>query len=228
MALTFTELQDEVRFSLGGRTDLDSRLGRAINMAQQRLAKIHDFDEFEINSTSTISNTGNTSDKYITLPLKREIYSLVVMDGTKSHKLVQRTAQWWDRLITTPEYFSRDMPHSYTVWNNTIEMFPMPDADYTLRLRWTKWPADLSSGSSTSEFLRKDEILIELALVYIFRTLGKEQDAITHWRMAELLIAEAKITDDNKPDLNIVPGPSDIEVAGMNTNEYWNDPFYKG
>lgn len=228
MALTFTQLQDEVRFSLGGRTDLDSRLGRVLNMAQQRLARMHDFDEFEIISTSPISNTRNNSDKYITLPLKREIYSLVLLNSTSSTKMIQRTPQWWDRIITAPEYFSRGVPHSYNVWNNTIELFPLPDTTYTLRLRWTKWPTDMSAGADVSDFLRKDEILIELTLVYLFRSLGKEEDAIKHWKMAELLVDEAKTIDDSKPDLNIVPGPSDIQVAGSGNPEPWNNPFYRG
>lgn len=226
--LTFLELQDEVRASLGGRTELDSRLPRIINLAQQRLARIHDFDEMEVLSIGTIYNTGNDSDKYLTLPNKREVYSLVLVDGANSRKLIQRTPQFWDKRLPLPEYWARDRLQDYVVWSNTIEVWPLPNADYTLRLRWSKWPTDLSSDSDVSEFLQKDEILIELALLYIFRSLGKEEDANKHAVMLQSLLAEATANDDTKPDISIIPSASDIQtLQGGLGDTPWLNPFIR-
>ena len=223
--LTFTELQDEVRSGLGGRTDLDARLPRAINLAQQRLARIHDFDEMEVISTTAINNTSNDSDKYITLPNKREIYSIVLLDGANSRKLIQRTPRFWDVRLPKPEYWSRQRPTDYIIWGNTIEIWPLPMATYTLRMRWSQWPVNLAGASDLSQFLQKDELLIELALVYLFNSLGKEDSADKHKSILKDLLAEAINNDDTKPDISITPDTS--RSAGM-SSEPWRDPFVRG
>jgi len=81
--LTFTELQDEVRSALGGRTDLNARLPRALNIAQQRLARIHDFDEMETLTTTTFGFAGTTADRFLALPSKREVFSIILLDGAQ-------------------------------------------------------------------------------------------------------------------------------------------------
>jgi len=225
--LTYTQLQNEVRFGLGGRTDLDSRLGYIINLAQQRLARIHDYDEMEVISTAVISNTSSTNDKYLTLPDKREVFSIVLLDGANSRKLVQRAPQFWDRRIPMPEYWSRDRPQDYIIWGNNIEIWPLPNATYTLRVRWSKWPTDLSAATDTSQFNQKDEILIELALVYAYNSLGKEEDAAKHNAALGRLMLEAQQKDNTHPDLNITSSAGDIQVQGFSGTP-WLDPFIRG
>ena len=227
--LTYTQLQNEVRFGLGGRTDLDSRLPYLINLAQQRLARIHDYDEMEVTLTTTVGNTGSNNDRFLTLPSKREVYSIVLLDGANSRKLIQRTPQFWDRRLPMPEYWARDRVQDYIIWNNTVEMWPMPDQTYTLRIRYTQWPADLVNPTDVSSFLQKDEILIELTLVYCFNNLGKTDDAIKHSNMVRMLMMEAQAKDDTKPDLNILPSASDAQVlqdGGLGSTP-WINPFIR-
>lgn len=223
--LTYTELQDEVRSGLGERTNLDSRLGRVINLAQQRLARMHDFDEMKIISTTTIQNTASDNDKYLTLPSVREVYSMVLLDGSNSRKIQQKSSRYWDTLIPKPEYWTRNRPVNYTIWgSSTVELWPLPNITYTLRMRWSKWPATLSIGTETSEFLEKDEILIELALSYIFRSLGKEDDAAKHETFAKKLLGEAETMDSQMPDLDITP----LTGLAPARADPWTDPFYRG
>ena len=221
-SLTFTELQDEVRSALGGRTDLNSRLPRALNIAQQRLARIHDFDEMETLTTTSISNNALDSDRFLALPSKREVFSIVRLDGAQSKKLKQRSARFWDTRIPMPEYWTRNRPEEYVLWGNQAEIWPMPNATYSIRIRWSKWPTDLT-GSATSEFLQKDDILIELAVIYLLNSLGKEEDAAKHTATLNQLLAEAIQIDDTKPDLDIEPAST-----GPLNSEPWNDPFYRG
>jgi hypothetical protein len=225
--LTLAELKTEVRAALGGRHDLDSRLTSIVNLAQMRLARIHDFDEMEILSTTTVNNTANDNDRFLVLPDKREVYSIVLLDGANSRKLVQRTPQFWDRYISKPEYWSRFIPSDYMIWNNTIEAYPLPDKTYTIRIRWTKWPTALSADTDVSEFLNKDDVLIELAVSYALRSLGKEDDADKHERAAMRMLGEAANMDDSKPDMQITPALSDSQVISGNPLEYWRDPFRK-
>lgn len=225
--LTLAELKTEVRAALGGRRDLDARLTVIINLAQMRLARIHDFDEMEIISTSTIQNTGSTNDKYLILPNKREVYSVVILNGAKSRKLTQRTAQYWDRHIPMPEYFSRNIPSDYMIWGSTVEIWPLPDATYTIRIRWTKWPTALSADTDVSEFENKDDVLIMLSVSYALRSLGKGDEADAAEGNAIRMLGEGTRMDDSHPDINITPGESDSQVLSGSVHDYWANPFVK-
>lgn len=233
--LTAIELEDEVRAALAGRTNLDHRLRRILNLAQQRLARKHDFDEMENISESILVISDSEQDRFLQLPTLRECYSIVLLDnasgtiGSRNRKLVGQTAQWMDRWQSRPDYWVRNIPHSYCVWGNRIELFPIYDAVYTLRMRWTQWPNDLVEDTDTSDFLQKDEILIELALAYAYRSLGKEDDAMKHEGWANSLIKDASENDREKPDISHRPSISDADAVGASgIVEPWNDPFDKG
>src|SRR3990172_3706195 len=223
--LTFTELQDEVRAGLGGRTDLNTRLPRFLNLAQQRLARLHDFDEMETNSTVGLTYTPAATDGDITLPSLRELYSIRIEDDSRSVKLVQRSPRWWDKMVPMPNYHSRDIPQIYMIWNNLVSVFPLPEKSYpVVRLRWTKWPTPLSAGGTPSEFNEKDELLIELAVSYAYRTLGNPEEANKHEGIAKRLFTEADSIDRDKPDLDLV---GDARTGSQGPQDYWRDPFVR-
>lgn len=223
--LTLLELKDEVRSGLGGRTDLDSRLTRFLNLAQQRLARLHDWDEMEVISTTTITNSGGSGDRYVGMPLLREVYSIVIEDDSRSRKLVQKSPRWWDRLIPLPEYHTRDTPSMYVVWGSIVEVFQLPDKTYPLRMRWTKWPTALSADATPSEFNEKDELLVELALSYAYRSLGNPEEAQKHEAVALRLFAESDQIDRDKPDLEMVGDAR--QGSQVAPQDYWRDPFVR-
>jgi len=220
--LTFTELQDEIRSALGGRVDLNARLPRAINLAQQRLARIHDFDEMEILTTTTFGFTSTDADRFLSLPAKREVFSIILLDGAQSKKLKQRTVRFWDNRIPMPEYWNRNRPIEYVLWGDKAEIWPMADAAYSVRIRWSKWPTDLVNPTDVSEFLQKDDILIELAVIYILNSLGKEEDASKHTITLRTLLAEVVTIDDTKPDLDIEPSGNYTPIG-----DSWLNPFVR-
>lgn len=224
--LTFTELKDEVRAGLSNRTDLDTRLGRFLNLAQQRLARLHDFDEMESRTTLALPYTGADSDKIITIPSLRELYSLRIISGADSRKLKQISNKTFDRQHPYPEYVARNWPHSYILWGNSIEVYPLPHQAMTAYLRYTKWPTDLSAANGVSEFNQKDDVLIELALAYAFWSLGKEGEAQKHEAQAMRLLGEADSHDREKPDLDIAASNAPVGVAP--STEPWRDPFVRG
>lgn len=227
--LLFSDLQAEVRSGLGNRTDLDARLPRAINLAQQRLARIHDFDEMEVISTTVVTNTSSDNDKYLSLPFKREVYSIVLLNNENSRKLIQRTPQFWDRRLPMPEYWARDIPQDYIIWGNTVEIWPLPDQSYTIRMRWSQWPTPLVNPNDVSMFVNKDELLIAFALLYINNSLGKIDEAMKYATIIRSLLTESTQLDDTKPDLNILPSASDAQViqdGGLGSTP-WLDPFVR-
>lgn len=229
--LTLTELKAELKAGLGNRSDLDSRLTRFLNLAQQRLARVNDFDEMQTISTSAFPYANTSADKYITLPSLRELYAFKAIDGLQSWKLDQWTPRRFNNEIPAPQALARDKPRVYTIWNNTCIIWPLANqADISSEIWWTRWPTALTDASpnATSEFLQKDEVLIELGLVYAFNSLGKVEQAQAHWTRARGLLMESTLTDAERPDLDIRPGLSTVQAfeAGM-PGEYWNDPFVR-
>jgi hypothetical protein len=228
--LTLSDLKDEVRAGLGGRKDLDTRLTRFLNLAQQRLARLNDFDEMEQISVSVFPYTPAVTDKYLELPGVREVYSFKHIEGTFSHKLTQLTQRMWNRVIPAPQEYMRDRPRQYCIWANTLILYPLANkANMPCELWWTKWPTDFNDSvlTAVSEYIHKDEILVELALVYAYNSLAKIEDADFHWNRVRPLLLEAVQTDMERPDIEVRPGPSLEQLSNQLPTEYWNDPFIR-
>lgn len=226
MGLTLLELKKEIRAGLGGRTDLDDRLTTFINLAQQRIARFHDFDEMETVATTLLHNTGSPNDRFVNLPNLREVYSLVVEDGLLSHKLVQLPQGEWDKKLPLPSQYPRGIPSHYVIWGYSVEVWPLPDKTYTLRMRWSRWPSDLMNDSDRSELREKDDIIIHFALAYSNSTLGKYDDAMAHERIAVSHLSEAIRADQVKPDLRLRGAPEDLSNRPLPA-EAWRDPFVR-
>jgi len=222
--LTLTQLKAEVKAGLANRNELDARLTSSINLSQERIARIADFEELRTSTDFTFLSTGNASDKYYTLPALREIYSIRITQVDNEGKLVYRTPRLWDQIHPVPESDGRGVPEEYTRWGTKIEIYPLPDANYSATVRWTKWPAPLSDAiaDGVSDLDHKDEALIEMTLGYLFYSLGREDEGKRHEARAGALIAESLAEKTEKPD-------ADISVQNtrsvMPSSNYWIDPF---
>lgn len=228
--LTLEELKEEVRAGLGKRTDLDTRLTRILNLSQQRIARLHDFDEMESISVSVFPYTGGITDKYIRLPLLRELHSFKAIETNKARKLRQLTQRLWNQIVPASQEYTRGTPRYYTIWANTCVLNPLADKiDIPCEIWWTRWPTPFldTAGEQKSEYKEKDEILIELSLTYAYNSLGKQKDAQEHWERAKPMLMEAMNTDMDKPDLDVMPGPGSEQLDQLLPSEYWNDPFMK-
>ena len=233
--LTLAELKEEVRANFGNRTDLDTRLTRVLNLAQERLARMRDFEEMQVTTTTTLSYTGVPATDVIgtlpdVAPYIREIHSVLLKDGTMSRKLRRVLTRTWDRVITDPAAIgAAEHPVMYQIWNfraGTFEVYPPPNKTFTLQWRLTQWPTPLSGDTDVSIFRFKDELLIELATVYLGNQLGKEDDASKHWKKFRELFAEALEVDAQNSDVEVMP----TSASGQGTlpMNYWQDPFVKG
>jgi hypothetical protein len=224
--LTLTELKDEITRALGNRTDMADRLTRFLNLAQQRIARIHDFEELQQITDSTFVITANaTTDKKLSFANLREIHSFRVLNDSESIKLKQVSTRLWDKTIPQPEYFSRGVPSHYTIWQRTAEMWKVPDQAYDYQIRWTSWPTDFSdaSPSAVSDYNLKDELLIQLSSAYAFDSLSKTVEADRKYKNVGALMQEALLMDAKEPDLEFAPSKEVFKDFG--NPEYWRDPF---
>lgn len=218
--MTLTSLENEVRANLGNRTDLDSRLVNFINFAQDMMCRQHDFQELQTRTDDT--TTADTA-TYTLSSRPRSIYSVRIQDGTNSRKLSYVDIREWDRLIPKPDEYSSSRPVHYTMWQNKIEFWRVPDDSYDLIIRWSKWPTALSGSSDTSDYEHKDDIIVCLATSWAFKSLG-ERDKMRFWGdHAWRQLAAGIQLDMHDPDRDIVPTS---EMQSIMT-DYWKDPFIK-
>lgn len=225
--LTLSDLKDELKRGLGNRSDTDTRLTRFLNIAQSRIARLHDFEEMQQNATGMFVLTANPAvDKILVLGSLREIHSFRIVKQELSGKLKGVSTRMWDQVVPQPDYFARDTPTHYTKWASQLEIWPVPDVAYPYQIRWTKWPTafDDNSLTATSDFIEKDDLIIALAEAYAFDSLSKNADADRKYKVASTLFSEALSMDSKNPDLEYAPA-REIFGDSIARKDYWTDPF---
>lgn len=232
--LTTSQLEDEIRSALGGRTDLDSRLDRFINLAQVKIARTHDFEEMERVTASAFSYTATPADdKFFDLSNKtgasvRKIRAFRLLDDSNSRKLRYIPPRRWDKEIPEPEWYSTGRPSIFTKWRGKLELWKVPDSAYSCELRYSIWPAALSTSTpgGLSNLDNKDDLIIYLSVSWAFASLGKTEKAREFWRFYRNGMNDAIGEDVVEPDLDISPGLGGGS-DGRILDNYWTDPFVR-
>jgi len=233
--LTLAELKTEVSKSFASRSDIDSRLNNVIDLAQLRIARIHDFDELRQSATVSTVVTGSAiNDKTITFPALtdsriRKVYSMRLLDSSgivMARKLKKVLARNWDQQIPEPEFFARGPCTHYTVYeNNKFELWRVPDAVYTISIRVSRWPkqaADTGDGN-VLDLENVDDLVINLAISYLYHSLGRTDKGRQFFAIYRGLAVEALIEDDTDYDEQMA-GISRDNIGG--TRGY-DDPFVR-
>lgn len=219
-----SDIIDEATQFLGNRTDItDSRYVRWLNLAQMRIARLKVWEELQALDTSLVTVI---SDKFITEPANiRKIYSFRLIDAEHSRILTGKPPKSFDQAIPLPSRFSEGRPTVYTRWAGKIELYKVPDAVYSLEMRYSKWPTAFLIGSDVvSELEEKDDALIMLMVSWGFLSLRNIEDATKYWRIYRDIINDAAMEDVERPDIDIKPeGLSSGSLA--NSNDPWADPF---
>ena len=230
--LTLNELKAEVKTFLAERDDQDTRLTTALNIAQDQLARMHDFEEMKTTTSFNIPFTGDTSvDRFVTFASigasgidPREIYSWRGLDDAESRKLTNVTARKLDELVPDPDFYDARIPRNYVVWAKQFELWPAPDKQYPTILRSLNWPTkfDDTAPTAVSDLDRKDDMLIWLALSWIFHSMGEYDRAQKFFGFVTNQMKTAIKEDLTRPDLHLAPGgvrpPRDTP---------WADPFVR-
>lgn len=228
--LTYTEMTTEVLANLGNRTSFDSdRLLNLMNIMQQRLARKPKWKELKDTVEGTFVITASaTTDKFLSVPVNtRDILSFrVITDDGDSRKLGRVTARQFDKMVPEPEYYARGTPEIYTEFNVKLEFWRVPDEAEDYIIRRTTWPTPFTgTGSQTSDFTHKDDLLIALASSWALHSIGRLEDAARWFTVFKDMFNNAKLENDDDPDEQMVSG-SQI-ISGLDS-EYWLNPFFRG
>jgi len=235
--LTREQLRDELNKNLGGRvsaTDTagETRLNQALDMAQDRIARTHDFIEMYQNDTVTVTPVGtpSTDRQYTGLPATlKDIYSLMFADASditaENRFLIHVPQRQWRQLLGDGRDLSTGDVTHYSRWNTLIEWFRIPTDPFQLVRRYSVWPTALTTDAQKSDFSHKDDLIISAATEYMFHSLGMRSDAQQWFVIFRDRMERAKREDMYQPDMSSQPrGASE---QGMGTRAYWNDPFMR-
>lgn len=229
-ALTLTELVQEVQSGLLNRSDLtDTRCVTALNFAQARISRSHDFRELKgFYQTATLFTTSAFNDKFLPLaPATKHIHTAVLNPGdTTARKLIEKPWRTFDRIWPAPEVLARSKPYFYSRWNNQIILYPVPDYVYQVFMRITTYPRPFNlqvNPTAMSDYDWKDDIIIALACAYLWKSYGRMDKANDYLREAQEHFVTAVKQDTDDPDLEINIDLTDQGFVGR----YWADPFVR-
>ena len=221
--LTRSELVTEVHSFFANRTDVDSdRIITWLNLAQTRIARLKVWEELKELDTSLQTSASN---KFLAEPSGiRTIFSLRLIDGAHSRKLIGKPADTFDSFIPNPARYAEGRPSIYTRWNGNFEFWKIPDDTYDLELRYSKWATAFNSSDDVvSDLNEKDDALIMLTVSWGHHSLRNNKDAGKYWGIYKDMINDAAKEDVENPDLPVMPEgvKPNIKLGG----DYWNNPF---
>lgn len=225
---TLTQLIGEVQAGLLNRSDLSAdRCTTAINFAQNRISRKHDFKELKgFHNSSTQVTSSAFNDKFVPLaPYVKHVHTIVLRDNTNSRKLVEKPWRFFDKMWPMPEALGRSRSQVYSRWNQSLILYPVPDGVYSLFGRVTSFPRPFNlalAPNAVSDYEQKDDLIIELACAYLWRSFGRPDRAEEYFQDANRSFMEAVKQDTDMPDLEI-----NIDVDTQNLGKYWADPFIR-
>ena len=226
MAMTLSELRDEERENIKRDTNgvSNARITRWVNWAKDYLADLHTYEEMRYKDTSKETVA---SDNTLAWPTRmKDLYSMAIQDGSRSQRLTYVPARGFDTVVPRPETSGENLPKWYVDYGSSFELFPIPDAVYSLNIRISKYPADLSADSDECELLRKDALICGMSTVFGFYSLREIEDA-AYWG-GEIVAAlyTASLTGDRSAEdwVPIARGFGSGGHASL-SGEWWKNPF---
>jgi hypothetical protein len=225
MAMDRENMRDEVRENIKRTIDgvSNARINTWLNWGQGYLADLHTYEEMHSNDTSKATNTTNNT---VAWPTRmKDLYSMKVLDGARSRKLTYVHPRNFDRTIPRPATYSENLPEWYVDYSTTFELFPIPDAVYSLVIRCSVYPADFASDATESSLLRKDAVMCGIATVFGFWSLRELEDA-TYWGQQVVPpLYEASLTSDHSgEDWTPVARGFQSQATAL-TGQWWTNPF---
>jgi len=230
MSTTFGELKRQVllRFPdvADGRTIM--AVEQAINDAHRVIAAVNDFDELTVLDTANAATTANQSTYHIindwNLTRPKDILSIRYMDEDNSRKLKYVPLRELDEKIPYIEILSTGRPSWYTRRGMYIQLIRIPDANNSLYIQHTQWPATLANDSDETPFINIDFVIVELATAIASSILT---GVASNWETkARELLGLAVTEERQRPDEWLVAKPF-TPIPPYQLGEYWNNPWVK-
>lgn len=228
MATTLAELRRKVLMGFKDIKGEDILMAEeAINQACHAIAEVENFEDLSAYLTTALTVDGTARYHWVTdwgLTRPKDIISIVLHDDYNSRKLDSITPQWLDKNIPYPAGYAEGKSEAYTRQGDYITLTRIPDAEYSLYIRYYQWPLVLVADSDECSYTTIDSSIIAIA-----------RDIFISFRGGLPLDITAKVKTylkpaytDNRSEPDAAPIARGFRSTRQGyTGEYWNDPFIK-
>lgn len=229
MGMTRDELVDEilkVAGLYGDATNYETRCRTWLNLAQVRTARRHYWNDLKQLSTSNATVASQKTYSFSTdwsLTNIHKIHSIRLISSNESRRLTQVGARRMDTWVPYPSSIAEGKPTGYVRWGDNCELVPIPDAIYTLWIRWSNWPTAFSASDSECDILNIDDLLIAATAAWAYKIIDQPENALEWAGIAEGLYQNALENDEEEPDYVPEPEGAGAGERGFNCN-YWLYP----
>jgi len=187
------------------------------------VADWHTYEEMRKNYTG---ETVDGQKRYGFPTNMKDIFSLTLIDGASSRKLLYVYPREFDLKVPYPEQTTEGRSAYYVDYGVNFELYRIPDKAYTLNLRCSVYPSDFTSDSSTSALLRKDSLICACATMFGFLSLRELEDA-TYWKNEVIVpLYQASITSDHDAE-DWVCVARGFDTRAERVGEYWSNPLVR-
>jgi hypothetical protein len=177
----------------------------------------------DITDTGTGTHTVTAYRERLAKPSEcRYIYSIRLLDGAESRKLIPMPPRRLDLFEPFGIQTAPARTTHYVEWKDWIQLYPIPDATYVIKIRYYKWQTAFAEGASTAEIDYIDDIIIKAAAIHVWTILGEPEQAAIMERAVETDLIKCGKLEKLKPDLVIKPNMGSYARSDEDT---WNDPF---
>lgn len=151
----------------------------------------------------------------------RYIYDIRLIDGAMSRKLIAMPPRRMDLFVPFAASCNQTRPTHYIEWKDWIQLYPIPDATYVIKIRYYKW-TEFDASTTIADVDNIDDIIINAAAMHVWKILGEPEQAAIMEKAVEVSLAKCGKLERMKPDLVLKPSMGKVARADSDTVD---DPF---
>ena len=237
MALDRDEFITEICDTVGKKTSaaavsgasLETRVRNYLNWGQKRIAKHYNFHELNkyVETAATVVDVKRyplvTGTNNLGLVRPKDINSIRLIDSENSRKLDRWHYRKFDRYFPRPENYTGGRPRIYVRYGMDVEFYRIPNAVYTLYIRYPQFPTPFASSSQESDFNDKDQLVLTAGIFETYLALEQYNDAKIYW---EKFIGQLKDSVRAEGDVDWEPEAEPHgEFTEYSSGEPWADAY---
>ena len=209
-------------------TLLSTRCIDFLNWGEIRIARAYSFDELDIDITTPATVISVKTYPLITgtnnlgLIRPKDIESILLLDSQNSIKLERWPVARFDKAFPRPENYTTGRPTMYIRYGYNLVLFRIPDAVYSLEIRYPQWPTPYTSASQTSDFQNKDDLIISSAILEGYLHFEEYTDAQTWAQRFTGLLNECVHAEG---DMDWEPTAQPMAISGYRSGSPWIDAY---
>lgn len=226
---TYSDVESAVQQILG-RSDssTNTKILNACNQVMKLMAASGNWEDMEqVNESLTL-----TTDTYkyvlrtwLSDTLFTKVLNIQVYDNSKWQKPLQQvTPIRFDKEYAPNQATTTNRPTTFMIWKRTLHLYPTPDEDYTVKVRYYTKPTALTAAGSTIEF---DDLYLpaitHATAGFVWVALEELDLAKTFMKMADGFFGEFLAFNDRM--FNFASFVSAKHNEPVAVSEAWANPF---